>query len=118
MRELYDYLENWQNTNQKRLISLSIQQERGNLCCIALIDADDMSRHSFPKTRYEADMERFRRKALKHIGVGVLFESSSIPPRKVLAIQSKLQKCTTSIEIKQVFAEEFDLSDSQFTEDE
>jgi hypothetical protein len=36
MRELYNSMEKWQNDNNKRLLSLSIQEDRGNYCCIAL----------------------------------------------------------------------------------
>src|SRR6266516_380893 len=100
MRELYDCLENWQNTNQKRFIYLNIQQEGGNLCCIALINPDDITRTSIQKTRFEADMERFRRKALQHIGIGVSFASDVIPSEKVSRLQRKLEECTTPAEVK------------------
>jgi hypothetical protein len=36
MRELYACLEDWQNTNLKRFLSISIHQDGGNFCCIAL----------------------------------------------------------------------------------
>jgi hypothetical protein len=36
MRGLYDSMDEWQNTHQKRLLSVSIQQDGGNYCCIAL----------------------------------------------------------------------------------
>jgi hypothetical protein len=106
MRELYDCLENWQNTNHKRLISLSTQKEGKKLSCIALINPDDITQPLAPKTLFRADMERFRRKALKHIGVAISFESSAIPHQKLLTIQSKLEECTTPEEVKAVFAEE------------
>jgi hypothetical protein len=53
MRGLYDCMENWQNTNHKRLLSISIQQDGGNFCCIALtnptevvITSSDGNRHA------------------------------------------------------------------------
>jgi hypothetical protein len=36
MRGLYDSMEEWQQTNNKRLLSISVQQDGGNYCCIAL----------------------------------------------------------------------------------
>ena len=36
MRELFDRMEEWQIANQKRLLSISIQQDGGKFCCIAL----------------------------------------------------------------------------------
>ena len=36
MRGLYDILEAWQLDNNKRLLSTSIQIDRGHFCCIAL----------------------------------------------------------------------------------
>lgn len=42
MRELFDSMENWQNTNNKRLLSLSIQQDGGNFCCIALTNPTEV----------------------------------------------------------------------------
>lgn len=42
MRGLYDLMENWQNTNYKRLLSISIQQDNGNFCCIALTNPTEV----------------------------------------------------------------------------
>jgi len=39
MRGLYECMEDWQNTYHKRLLSVSIQQDAGNFCCIALTNA-------------------------------------------------------------------------------
>jgi len=39
MRELYESMKIWQNTNQRRFLSLNIQLDSGNFCCIALINA-------------------------------------------------------------------------------
>ena len=36
MRGLYACMEEWQQTNNRRLLSVSIQQDKGNYCCIAL----------------------------------------------------------------------------------
>jgi hypothetical protein len=36
MRALYDCMEEWQHANDRRLLSVSIQQDGENYCCIAL----------------------------------------------------------------------------------
>ena len=36
MKELYQNMEDWQNENQKRLLSLSIEKENDIYCCIGL----------------------------------------------------------------------------------
>jgi hypothetical protein len=105
MRGLYDCLESWQNTAQIHIRSLSIHQDHGNFCCIVLTDSSCMDQESL--TLYEDDMERFQRKALKHIGVGVEFVSDHIKPEKIQMIQSKLTKCKTPADIRAVFLEAF-----------
>ena len=42
MRGLFDCMEHWQNTNHKRLLSISIQQDGGNFCCIALTNPTEV----------------------------------------------------------------------------
>jgi hypothetical protein len=42
MRGLFESMEDWQNTNNKRLLSLSIQQDGGNFCCIALTNPTEV----------------------------------------------------------------------------
>ena len=42
MRELYDCMEEWQNTNQKRLLSVSIERDGGRFCCIALTNPTEV----------------------------------------------------------------------------
>ena len=42
MKELYNSMEGWQQTNKKRLLSLSIQQDGGNFCCIALTNPSEV----------------------------------------------------------------------------
>lgn len=36
MRGLYESIDEWQQSNHRRFLSLSVQQDRGNYCCIAL----------------------------------------------------------------------------------
>lgn len=36
MKELYNHLENWQRRENKRFLSVSIQKDGDNFCCIAL----------------------------------------------------------------------------------
>jgi hypothetical protein len=105
MRELHDSMKNWQDTNHQQFLALSIQLDSGNFCCIALTHPQNSKQQQ--TTKYEDDMDRFRHKALKHVGVTVNFESSAIPLEKVLAIQLKLKKCKSQAEVTAVFAEEF-----------
>lgn len=105
MRELYDCLEDWQNTAQKNILSLSIQQENEKFCCILLADSQDIG--LWQPTQYEDSMAKFQRKALKHVGVAVNFSSEFIKPEKLLAIQMKLEKCKTPMEVKAVFFEAY-----------
>jgi hypothetical protein len=42
MRGLYNCMETWQNTNHKRLLSISIQQDGGSFCCIALTNPTEV----------------------------------------------------------------------------
>ena len=53
MRALYGCMEEWQHTNNRRLLSISIQQDGGSYCCIALtnptevvITSNDGERHA------------------------------------------------------------------------
>ncbi len=53
MRGLYASMEEWQHANNRRLMSISVQQDGGNYCCIALtnptevvITSDDGKRHA------------------------------------------------------------------------
>lgn len=42
MRDLFDCMEKWQIANEKRLLSISIQQDGGNFCCIALTNPTEV----------------------------------------------------------------------------
>lgn len=42
MRELFDSIQIWQNENDKRLLSLSIERDGGKFCCIALTNPSEM----------------------------------------------------------------------------
>ena len=42
MRGLYETMETWQNANHKRLLSMSVQQDGGNFCCIALTNPTEV----------------------------------------------------------------------------
>jgi hypothetical protein len=42
MRGLYNSMEEWQHANQRRLLSISIQQDDGNYCCIALTNPTEV----------------------------------------------------------------------------
>ena len=42
MRGLYDCMEEWQQTNNRRLLSISVQQDGGNYCCIALTNPTEV----------------------------------------------------------------------------
>lgn len=42
MQGLYKLIEDWQKINQKRLLSLSIQKDGENYCCIALTNPTEV----------------------------------------------------------------------------
>jgi hypothetical protein len=42
MRGLYACMDEWQQTNNRRLLSVSVQQDGGNFCCIALTNPTEM----------------------------------------------------------------------------
>lgn len=42
MRGLYDSMDEWQRANNRRLHSVSIQQDCGNYCCIALTNPTEV----------------------------------------------------------------------------
>jgi hypothetical protein len=42
MRGLYDCMEEWQRDNNRRLLSISVQQDGGNYCCIALTNPTEV----------------------------------------------------------------------------
>jgi hypothetical protein len=42
MRSLYEEMDSWQQQNQKRLLSLNVQQDGGNFCCIALTNPGEV----------------------------------------------------------------------------
>jgi len=43
MRELYECIFAWQETNRKRLLSLAINNDRGVFCCIALTNPTEVT---------------------------------------------------------------------------
>ena len=42
MRGLYACMEEWQQANNRRLLSISVQQDAGNYCCIALTNPTEV----------------------------------------------------------------------------
>jgi hypothetical protein len=42
MLQLYESMEKWQTENQKRLLSMNIQQDNGKFCCIALTNPTEV----------------------------------------------------------------------------
>ena len=42
MKGLYGDMEDWQNTNQKRLLSTSIQKDDDMFCCVALSNPSEV----------------------------------------------------------------------------
>jgi hypothetical protein len=52
MRELYDCMQAWQDANQKRLLSISIQEGGGKFCCIALTNPSEVVITSSSGNRY------------------------------------------------------------------
>jgi hypothetical protein len=42
MRGLYTAMDEWQQANNRRLLSISVQQDFGNYCCIALTNPTEV----------------------------------------------------------------------------
>jgi hypothetical protein len=42
MKELYETMQTWQNENEKRFLSLSLEWDGGKLCCIALTNPSEV----------------------------------------------------------------------------
>jgi hypothetical protein len=42
MRGLYECMDEWQQANNRRLLSISVQQDSGNYCCIALTNPTEV----------------------------------------------------------------------------
>jgi hypothetical protein len=42
MKELYNQMQDWQVENRKRLLSISIEQDRESFCCIALTNPTEV----------------------------------------------------------------------------
>lgn len=42
MSQLYKCIQNWQDENKKRLLSISIQKDGDNFCCIALTNPTEV----------------------------------------------------------------------------
>ena len=42
MRALYNAMEEWQRINSRRLLSVSIEKDAGNYCCIALTNPTEV----------------------------------------------------------------------------
>jgi hypothetical protein len=42
MRGLYDCMEEWQQDTNRRLLSINVQQDGGNYCCIALTNPTEV----------------------------------------------------------------------------
>jgi hypothetical protein len=42
MHELFGSLQSWQNENNKRFLSISIEKDRGKFCCIALTNPTEV----------------------------------------------------------------------------
>jgi hypothetical protein len=42
MKALYDTMEEWQQNNNKRLLSTNIQKDKGKFCCIALSNPSEV----------------------------------------------------------------------------
>ena len=42
MHGLYDSMDEWQQLNQRRLLSISIQQDQGKYCCIGLTNPTEV----------------------------------------------------------------------------
>jgi len=43
MRELYSQMEEWERSNRQRLLSVSVQEDKGRFCCTALTNPTEKS---------------------------------------------------------------------------
>lgn len=43
MRDLHDNIDEWQEKNQKRLLSLSIEKDGGKFCCVGLSNPSEVT---------------------------------------------------------------------------
>ena len=56
MRGLHETMESWQNANQKRFLSMSVQKDGSNFCCIALTNPTEVVILSGLNHKFEADV--------------------------------------------------------------
>lgn len=52
MRGLYESIDTWQHANNRRLLSISIQQDGDNYCCIALTNPTEVIITNHDGSRY------------------------------------------------------------------
>jgi hypothetical protein len=52
MLKLYQLMESWQAANNKRLLSMSVQRDGNNFCCIALTNPSEVVITSPDGSRY------------------------------------------------------------------
>lgn len=67
MKGLYETMEEWQKTNNKRLLSTNIQQDGGKFCCIALSNPTEVIICSGTGSNQEADVDSGRLKVLQYL---------------------------------------------------
>ena len=60
MRGLYACMEEWQRANNRRLLSISVQQDGSNYCCIAVTNPTEVVITSADGSIY-ADVDHIRR---------------------------------------------------------
>ena len=58
MRGLYACMDEWQQANNRRLLSISVQQDGGNYCCIALTNPTEVVITS-PDGRLHVDVGQY-----------------------------------------------------------
>ena len=61
MRGLYGCMDEWQQANNRRLLSVSIQQDGDNYCCIALTNPTEVVITSVDGTVYASVVQRSSR---------------------------------------------------------
>jgi hypothetical protein len=52
MRRLYECMDEWQQANNRRLLSVSVQRDEDNYCCIALTNPTEVVITSLHGTEY------------------------------------------------------------------
>ena len=111
MRELYDCLKSWQDKNGEGFLSLGIQQDGDNFCCIAVINRVDVQESNSKMLSLSADeikdLALWYSKAnswhLKGKGNAVDWENKHLREEVAAPIRLKLAVAKNELDIMNAF---------------